>query len=130
MAETIAGAIREVLIAKIPGIQVYRNTSPANADLPLVVITDNIAVITEDLGDEIVLNEEVQIDVYQEYASISNLPDLIHGALHKAYVAIPSSHIHRCRVISRNTDIAGEGNDDGVERITFRVEIIRMLTSI
>lgn len=129
MAQTIAGAIREVILTKVAGIQVYRNTAPANSELPLIVITDNIAVETIDMGDEAALNEEVQIDLYYDYASITDLPDRIHSAIHKAYIAIPNSHIHRCKVISRSTNIAAEGNDDGVERITYTVEVIRMLAS-
>jgi len=127
MAETIGGALREIIISQIPGVQVYRKTAPPNSELPLIVINENISATTQDLGDEFAITEEVQVDLYLEYASTSNLPDQLHAAMHKKPLQIPSSHIHRCSVLQRQLDVAAEGNDDGVERITYSVAIIRMI---
>lgn len=127
MANTIGGAIREVLQISIPGLEVFRKTALPDAQLPIAVINENITTQSRDLGDELAINEEVQLDLYTEYADATTIIDDIHKALHKAPLNIPSSLIHRCRVVQRATDVAAEGNDDGVERTTYTLQIIRML---
>jgi hypothetical protein len=128
MTATLAGSIRARILEVIPELQVYRNEAPTGVSEPLVVISDPFSTVSEDLGSDVVLNEELQLDIYLPYGSISNLADQIHATLHRATIDYNESQVYRCSVSDRVYNIAGEGNDDGIYRITMTVVIRRMLT--
>jgi len=125
--QTVAGAIRAHLAALFPDLAIYRNEAPEGTEAPAVVITDSISIGTENLGEDILLNEQVQVDLYLDYAEVSYLADNIHSALHRAPIQVPGSQIHRVNVIERVTTTTDTGNDTGVERITYTVQVRRRI---
>lgn len=127
--QTVAGAIRARLITVFPDLQVFRNEAPEGTDTPVVIITDGLSVQSEDLGDDLLLTEQVQVDLYIDYAQVTNWADQIHAALHRAPISIPGSQIHRCLVTERVNQPADAGNEDGVERITFTVLVRRRMSA-
>lgn len=127
--QTVAGAIRARLIDVFPELQVFRNEAPDGTETPVVVITDGLNVQGEDLGDDLLLTEQVQVDLYIDYAQVTNWADQIHAALHRAPISIPGSQIHRCLVTERVNQPADAGNEDGVERITFTVLVRRRMSA-
>jgi len=127
--QTVAGAIRARLIQVFPDLQVFRNEAPQGTQTPLVIITDGLNVQGEDLGDDLLLTEQVQVDLYIDYAQVTNWADQIHAALHRAPISVPGSQIHRCLVTERINQPADAGNEDGVERITFTVLVRRRMSA-
>lgn len=127
--QTVAGAIRARLIQVFPELQVYRNEAPEGTQTPVVIITDGLNVQGEDLGDDLLLTEQVQVDLYIDYAQVTNWADQIHAALHRAPISVPGSQIHRCLVTERINQPADAGNEDGVERITFTVLVRRRMSA-
>jgi hypothetical protein len=128
MTATIAGSVRARILQTLPSLQVYRNEAPAGSVEPLVVISDPYSTISQEIGSDVLLNEELQLDIYLPYGSESDLPDQIHKNLHRATIDYNGSQVYRCLVSDRSYDIAGEGNEDGITRITLTVVIRRMLT--
>lgn len=128
MTATVAGSVRARILQVIPTAQVYRNEAPASAVAPLVVISDPFSTVSEEIGSDVLLNEELQLDIYLPYGSTSNLADQIHAALHRATIDYNGGQVYRCLVSDRAYNITGEGNDDGITRITMTVLVRRMLT--
>lgn len=70
MASTTGGAIKQLTEAAGLGLSAYRDTAPAAAVLPYVVITDGISyevIPGGDGGRGDTLIEDVQLDLYQAY---------------------------------------------------------------
>lgn len=128
MATTVAGAIREVLLNADPSLQVYRKEAPVGSTEPLIVISDPFSTVSVEIGDEVVLDEEVQIDYYFAYGEESTtVPDFIHRTLHRAVLNVQGSQVYRCTITSRLHNVVVDGNEDGIDRVTFTAFVRRML---
>lgn len=125
---TVAGAIRAVLLAADPTLSVFRKEAPVGSTIPLITVSDPFATVSTELGDEVVLEEQVQIDLFVDWGQeLTTLPDFIHRTLHRATLDVQGSQVYRCTITDRAVDIAAEGNEDGVDRITFTALIRRLL---
>lgn len=128
MSTTVAGAIRAVLLAADPTLQVYRKEAPVGSTMPLIVVSDPFSSVSVEIGDEVVLDEQIQIDLYIPFGEeVTTLPDFVHRTLHRAALDVQASQVYRCTITDRAIDIAAEGNEDGVDRITFTALVRRLL---
>jgi hypothetical protein len=93
-----------------------------------VVVSDPFSTVSVELGDEVVLQEQVQIDYYFPFGEEpTTVPDFIHRTLHRATLDVQGSQVYRCTITDRANDIAGSGNEDGIDRVTFTAFVRRML---
>lgn len=124
--QTIGGAMRAHLLDELEGLSVFRGFAPEGTTTPTVVIHDGIAVNTRELGmGTWVLSETVQVDLYDEVGGSVSLPDQVHAALHGAVLSVDGIQVFRCAVLSRAQDPTDEGDEDGVTRTTFSVNVVR-----
>ena len=126
---TIPGALRQYLQANLPDLPIYRNETPADTTPPVVVIIDPTDTRSEEMGKDLVLIEQIQVDLYLVANDYSSIPDALHTLLHRAPIGIPGSQIHSTNVIGRRLDQTDPGNDDGIDRIIYTVEVKRRITA-
>ena len=126
---TIPGALRGYLQANLPELPIFRNSAAVDSTVPLVVIIDPTDTRTEEIGKDLVLVELIQVDLYLAENDYSSLPDALHALLHRAPIGIPGSQIHNTRVLDRRVDQTDPGNDDGVTRVIFTLEVKRRITA-
>jgi hypothetical protein len=92
----------------------------------MVIIHDGLSITTRDIGDSAwVLNELVQVDLYQPLDGDRGLPDTLHRLLHKITVPLDGAQVFLCRVNQRITNAADESDDDNIVRTTFTLSITR-----
>lgn len=124
--QTVAGALRAYVTANLPGVPVYRNSAPTGATAPLAIIIDPIDTAGSDLGDDLLLTELVQVDLYLDKYDTSSTPDALHALMHHAAIWVPGSQIHRVQVTERRVD-TNDIDDDGTIRIIYTVRVTRRL---
>jgi hypothetical protein len=127
MSQTTAGAIRAFLLEGDPTLQVYRNEAPTGSQTPVIVVSDPFVSTTIQLGDHFAIEETLQIDLYIDYSEISPIADYIHQRLYRCVVSLEGSQVFRCTISERTKDAAEEGNEDGIDRITFTASVKRII---
>jgi len=124
--QTTGGAIRAYINTALPTLNVYRAVAPAGQGTPMAIIHDGLVVTTRDIGDSAwLLNELVQLDLYQPLNGDRGLPDSLHRLLHKVAIPIDGAQVFLCRVQQRITNAADESDDDNIVRTTFTLSITR-----
>ena len=124
--KTVGGALRAHLLNETDITAIYRGYAPEGTNAPAIVIHDNIAVNTRDLGKDVwVLSETAQVDLYEELGGEVSLADQVHRAIHGASLTVDGISVYRCAVVARTQDPTDEGDEDNLTRTVYTVNIVR-----
>ena len=137
---TLAGAIKTVLEQASLGLQVFRTLAPPKAKMPFCVVTEDVSWVAlpdgdTDASDEMTVQEQVQVDIYQQLRTaegtrteVIGLEDIVCFLLRNTRLPTWVNHVYGVQILARSAGPASVG-EVNVRRTIVTLQIDRLFAN-